>query len=383
MSSFSVCSYYMRGSCRFGNRCWNSHDLGSVRTDSPYHMDEADTSDEEVNFVVGTRRETTTMTASPSSSASRPRQRNPVLPNSANKSSETNETASSVSKDKWCLENINTGETRTGSQDSVFVETLKKLNEANNLIVSLRQQLRVKNEGDNFSWPTVLNCSHTFCHECLESRTRRLNHCPTCRVYVKNKSYCLTLDTYLDKITDCLPDEVKTRRESLIVERNNNGVDVNRSRRNNAIRRNHRNHSMPRTLGVLWSERDGDGAERNNALEEALFNPMRLNDAIGRNRDNRDDWDDELSDSSLNNDEYFCSYCGNMDHSASNCPLSIMEETWITTAAGNYLILKDSAEVQLYIYKCVDGQFSRTNSNVGASIGSIQFLNDDDFGLRT
>ncbi|KAL4083542.1 hypothetical protein QTP88_028863 [Uroleucon formosanum] len=325
MSSFSVCSYYMRGSCRFGNRCWNSHDLGSVRTDSPYHMDEADTSDEEVNFVVGTRRETTPMTASPSSSASRPRQRNPVLPNSANKSSETNETASSVSKDKWCLENINTGETRTGSQDSVFVETLKKLNEANNLIVSLRQQLRVKNEGDNFSWvehqmeqclksdlqcnicyemfikPTVLNCSHTFCHECIESRTRRLNHCPTCRVYVKNKSYCLTLDTYLDKIADCLPDEVKTRRESLIVERNNNGVDVNRSRRNNAIRRNHRNHSMPRTLGVLWSERDGDGAERNNALEEALFNPMRLSDAIGRNRDNKDDWDDELSDSSLNN----------------------------------------------------------------------------------
>ncbi|KAL4112377.1 hypothetical protein QTP88_016181 [Uroleucon formosanum] len=328
MSSSSVCSYYMRGSCRFGNRCWNSHDLGSVRTDSPYHMGEADTSDEdEIRFIVGTRRETTPMTGSPSSSASRPRQRNPVLPNSANKSSETNEIASSVSKDKWCLKNINTGETRAGSPDSVLVETVKKLNEADNLVISLRQQLRVKNEQDNFSWvehqmeqclesdlqcnicyemfikPTVLNCSHTFCLECIESWTRRVNHCPTCRVYVKSKSYCLTLDTYLDKITDCLPDEVKTRRETLKVERNNNRVEVNRSRRNNARRRNHRYLSTRRTLGVLWGERDRDGAEWNIDLEEALFDPIRLGDVIGRNRDDRDDWDDELSDSTL--DRYY------------------------------------------------------------------------------
>ncbi|KAL4083934.1 hypothetical protein QTP88_029250 [Uroleucon formosanum] len=321
MSSSSVCSYYMRGSCRFGNRCWNSHDLRSVRTDSPYHINEVDTSDEEVNFVVGTRRETTPMTPSPSSNASRPRQRNPVLPNSANKLSET---ATSVSKDNWCLKNINTGETRTGSQDSVFVETVKKLNEADNLVVSLRQQLRAKNERDNISRfehqmeqclendlqcnicyemfikPTVLNCSHTFCHECIESWTRRVNHCPTCRVYVKNKSYCLTLDIYLDKIADCLPDEVKTRREILKVERNNNRVEVTRSRRNNALRRNYRNHSMRQTLGVLWGERDQYGAEWNNDLEESLFNSIHLSDVIGRNRDDRDDWDDELSDNTLN-----------------------------------------------------------------------------------
>jgi len=50
------------------------------------------------------------------------------------------------------LSDTNTGETRAGSSDSALVETVKKLNEADNLVVSLRQQLRVKNEGDNFSW---------------------------------------------------------------------------------------------------------------------------------------------------------------------------------------------------------------------------------------
>jgi len=45
----------------------------------------------------------------------------------------------------------------------VLLETVKKLNEAENLVVSLRQQLRIKNEGDNFSW-----MEHQI-EQCLES----------------------------------------------------------------------------------------------------------------------------------------------------------------------------------------------------------------------
>jgi len=79
-------------------------------------------------------------------------------------------------------------------------------------------------------------------------------------------------------------------------------VEVNRSRRNNARRRNHRNQAMRGALGVLWGERDRDGTDWNIALEEALIDPIRLGDIIGRNRDDRDEWD-ELSDSTL--DRYY------------------------------------------------------------------------------
>jgi len=44
-----------------------------------------DTSNEEINFVVGGRRETTPMIASPNRSVPSPRQKNQVLPDSANK----------------------------------------------------------------------------------------------------------------------------------------------------------------------------------------------------------------------------------------------------------------------------------------------------------
>jgi len=55
---------------------------------------------------------------------------------------------------------------------------------------------------------------------------------------------------------------------------------------------------MRRTLGVLWGERDRDGAEWNISLEEALFDPIRLGDVLGRNRNDRDEWNVEFSDSS-------------------------------------------------------------------------------------
>lgn len=70
--------------------------------------------------------------------------------------------------------------------------------------------------------PTVLNCSHTFCLDCIESWTRRVNHCPTCRVYVKSKSHCLTLDIFIDKIVSFLPDDASSKRQALVLERNNN-----------------------------------------------------------------------------------------------------------------------------------------------------------------
>lgn len=60
-----------------------------------------------------------------------------------------------------------------------------------------------------------------------------------------------------------------------------------------------------RQIGMIWGERDREGAEWNIALEEALFDPIRLGDVLGRNRNDREmeDWDDHFSDSSM--DRYY------------------------------------------------------------------------------
>jgi len=56
-----------------------------------------------------------------------------------------------------------TGEIIAGSSDSVLVETVKKLNVADNMVTSLSQKLSVKNDGVNFSWV------EQQMEECLES----------------------------------------------------------------------------------------------------------------------------------------------------------------------------------------------------------------------
>lgn len=49
---------------------------------------------------------------------------------------------------------------------------------------------------------------------------------------------------------------------------------------------------------MIWGERDRDGAEWNIALDP-IFDPIRLGDVLGRNRNDRDEWDDNLSDTSM------------------------------------------------------------------------------------
>lgn len=58
---------------------------------------------------------------------------------------------------------------------------------------------------------------------------------------------------------------------------------------------------------MLWGENSRESAEWNISLEEALFDPINLDDVLGRDRSGRnnrnndgwDDWEDVLSDSSL------------------------------------------------------------------------------------
>ncbi|XP_050422235.1 E3 ubiquitin-protein ligase CHFR-like isoform X2 [Adelges cooleyi] len=357
----SICMYYRRGTCRFGDRCWNSHDLDSGRSD---RESQPDSSGDEIIVRPPSSNDSPTSSiprsriGRPSSNDSRStsiqKQIRRQFLDAANKFQRNQNNTEAVPKPNiWSLSNKESGETREGSPDSMLVEAVKKLNEAENEVRTLRQQLCGNNDGESFSWvahqleqavdsdlqcnicyemfikPTVLNCSHTFCHDCIDSWTRRVNHCPTCRVYVKSKSHCLTLDSFLDKISEHLPDEVKQRRENLKVERNNSRV--NRNRRANNRRRNNRGQSVRRTLGMIWGDRGREGAEWNFA--DTLFDPIRLGDVLGRNRNEREDleWDDNLSDSSMDSiNEFgyrFCSYCDNTGHSSANCPLALMEES--------------------------------------------------------
>jgi len=70
-----------------------------------------------------------------------------------------------------------------------------------------------------FIKPTVLNCSHTFCESCIHIWMRKVKKCPMCRVNIQSKSYCLTLDSFIDKLVEYMPEEIKLRRRITVKER--------------------------------------------------------------------------------------------------------------------------------------------------------------------
>ncbi|KAL4135567.1 hypothetical protein QTP88_007167 [Uroleucon formosanum] len=80
-----------------------------------------------------------------------------------------------------------------------------------------------------FIKPTVLSCSHTFCESCIHTWTSRVVACPICRKEVRSKSYCLTLESFIEKIVEHLPKEIKDKREVAIKDRIN--VKIERPQR--------------------------------------------------------------------------------------------------------------------------------------------------------
>lgn len=73
--------------------------------------------------------------------------------------------------------------------------------------------------------PTVLGCSHMFCGTCISIWARKVNKCPICRSDIESASYCLAIDTFIDKIIDLLPMEVKVKREEAMEDRDE--LDIN------------------------------------------------------------------------------------------------------------------------------------------------------------
>jgi len=66
---------------------------------------------------------------------------------------------------------------------------------------------------------TTLNCTHTFCHHCINSWNKKQKSCPVCRKPVISMIRSLVLDNFIESMIDNLPIELKNRRKEIIQER--------------------------------------------------------------------------------------------------------------------------------------------------------------------
>ncbi|XP_059046303.1 E3 ubiquitin-protein ligase rnf8-A-like isoform X2 [Achroia grisella] len=65
----------------------------------------------------------------------------------------------------------------------------------------------------------TLNCSHTFCKYCITSWKKKKKDCPICRAPITSECKSLVIDSFIDKIVLNLTEEMKTKRQDLLKNR--------------------------------------------------------------------------------------------------------------------------------------------------------------------
>nr|XP_022914315.1 E3 ubiquitin-protein ligase rnf8-like [Onthophagus taurus] len=65
----------------------------------------------------------------------------------------------------------------------------------------------------------TLNCSHSFCKNCIEQWGEKNNRCPICRVEIETMTPTNVLDNFVDVVVETLSEENKNYRKTLLEER--------------------------------------------------------------------------------------------------------------------------------------------------------------------
>ncbi|XP_045447356.1 E3 ubiquitin-protein ligase RNF8-like isoform X2 [Melitaea cinxia] len=66
---------------------------------------------------------------------------------------------------------------------------------------------------------TTLNCSHTFCKYCISMWKKKKKDCPICRTSITSECKSLVLDSFIDKMVQNLSEEMKTKRQEMLKNR--------------------------------------------------------------------------------------------------------------------------------------------------------------------
>lgn len=259
MSSSQLCEYHVLGKCRFGNKCRNSHDLGAylsrellnIETHlsaSPFPLTGSGIFQNGISALTaefeGYQRQIE------SERAMKPILRQPdnakvAIENAVKELSVAKETEKGISVEE------NANNLHVLDQKKMKENTEKTGAEWNNIILSaVDSNLLCNICFEIFIKPTVVNCSHTFCESCIHVWTLRVKNCPICRVEVKTKSYCLTLESFIEKIVEHLPIEIKNKREAAIKERS--------KKRNKRPRRANRRATSSALSGFMYMDRQAE-----------------------------------------------------------------------------------------------------------------------------
>ncbi|XP_025196618.1 E3 ubiquitin-protein ligase RNF8-like [Melanaphis sacchari] len=231
--SSEICMFYLRGACRFGNKCWNSHDLSPYRSSNSQALATAATA---VYYEESYPQTFPSTSASGISTPKVQAQGLQLLIEASMKPKLIKPDESEIEMEEVANElsvAMKTGNGKNVKESASKLHALhqRKLKERSHpewsevIQSAIDSDLQCNICFEIFIRPTVLNCSHTFCESCIHVWIKRVRKCPICRVCIRSKSFCLTLDKFIEKIVEHFPTEFKNKREIAIKDRSKIKLD--------------------------------------------------------------------------------------------------------------------------------------------------------------
>uniref|UniRef100_A0A1B6HXC4 E3 ubiquitin-protein ligase CHFR n=1 Tax=Homalodisca liturata TaxID=320908 RepID=A0A1B6HXC4_9HEMI len=127
------------------------------------------------------------------------------------------------------------------SKDEVVKDLERRIQEKDKAAEKLKRDIEVLEEelqcsicAELFIEPTVLNCGHMFCKTCIDEWKTKKKICPMCRAKIVTSVRIFTVDTIIEKNVALLSAEARSRRETLILQRQKgNQTSVRAKKRKN------------------------------------------------------------------------------------------------------------------------------------------------------
>uniref|UniRef100_A0A2S2NKX0 E3 ubiquitin-protein ligase n=1 Tax=Schizaphis graminum TaxID=13262 RepID=A0A2S2NKX0_SCHGA len=213
----NVCRFYLRKSCRFGDKCFNRHEKPSYSK-----LDEDELS--VLTFeVASSSKHQQTHKNIPKTLTNEPIAHAPL--NSSQNAKQKKKKKSSnkppaqdlfelISENKNLAEKVNMLETLVSSLHEQFKEQEKEnaklINELNSMQL-YDEDYKCPVCFEVFITPTLLNCSHMFCEWCIYKLLEQNDQCPICRGRIIDYTYCSNAGNIINRMIERMPYEVKMK----------------------------------------------------------------------------------------------------------------------------------------------------------------------------
>ncbi|XP_025192737.1 nuclear factor 7, brain-like [Melanaphis sacchari] len=219
-SDNSVCQFYLRNICRFGDECLKRHEKPSCSKHEP-SVRTCEIAASSYQLREGHSNVQQELTDEPTAhdvALNTTKDVNKIQPEKWTNTPTNQDLIDLKSENEKLVKKFNTLETTVNT----LHEQLKNQKKENADLINVLNKMELHDEDfkcpvcfELFIVPSLLSCSHMFCEWCIDKMLEKSDKCPICRKQILQYTYCLNTANIIKRMIERMPEKVKLKYEKV------------------------------------------------------------------------------------------------------------------------------------------------------------------------